>query len=112
VPWLAARENFADAAATLRKEFNVGTQWWPDPLAILQDRFATRLRALRMGCAFGAVSHYRAAVYTTAELRRLKTRPAREALAALGEIDWRSASRRERAAFMVWCLVRAREAAP
>ncbi len=91
-------------------------QWRSPPLRILRDRLARDVLAGRLARAFGAVRFseldLRAEPFTGADLRLIaagdgqRAAGARRALACLGEIAWRGASREERAAWLLGALCR------
>jgi hypothetical protein len=115
--WLSERDHYADAARLLRDCFRRTRLDWPNPIRHLTDRHAEPVRAWRLAHEFGAVAPTTkaTAIFTTESLRRIaagrdkrRAAKAREALAALGHIDWRTASRRERAAWLLGTVCRVR----
>jgi hypothetical protein len=105
--YLVHRERYVLAVRRLRAELRVRRvgRKNPDPLPIFLDRHNYPLRPYRFGVEFGAItmSSETSSAVVTEKLEKLarghgaRAERARQVLAALGHIDWHSASRRVRA---------------
>jgi len=107
----AKRTVFADALKRLNAEFTLYVYAY-GPAAALQ--IGGPFTVFRLACAFGAIhvtGRPPRTFFTIEDLRRLKHsrrvgKRAKLALACLGECNWNSASRQERASFLYGEIVR------
>lgn len=111
IPWLSHRERFAVVCSCLCAEL-YRRNHIPHVIPILTERHNHALRPLRLALEFRAVRvdpnntrHVFVDLDTLQSIvhgqNKRRALAAREALAALGIIDWSAASRRERAAYVL-----------
>jgi len=111
IPWLSHRERFAIGCSHLCAEL-YRHHHVPHVIPILTERHNHHLRPLRLAMEFGVFwinpNATRHRVVDMETLRRIaqgrdkrRALAAREALSALGIVDWSTASRRERAAYVL-----------
>jgi hypothetical protein len=110
VAWLAGRDQFSTAANTLAHHTQF-VKRQHDPIEILLDPQSACFWPWRLGLAFGAFNVFQDKFnhpVTTANLQqrarskdKRQATGARKALAALGEIEWSTATRDERAVYVL-----------